>query len=86
MDIDLSRIPIRKAAVDTTGRDTKWDILSLNIYDGEYVPYRELAQAEKRERKDPIALVDLLSSMGRMTSQFDDVIRKVDALIEEIKE
>ena len=30
-DIDLSLIPIRKAAVDNTGRDTRWDILRLNI-------------------------------------------------------
>jgi len=37
------------------------------------------------EQKDPIALDDLLSSIGRMTSQFDDLIRKVDALIEKIK-
>jgi len=43
-DIDLSLIPIRKAAIDTTGRDTRWDILSLNIRDGVYVPYRELGQ------------------------------------------
>ncbi len=83
-DIDLSLIPMRKAAVDTTGRDTRWDILSLNIYDGEYIPYRELAQAEMMKRKDPITSDSLLSSIGRMTSQFDDLIRKVDALIEKI--
>jgi hypothetical protein len=84
-DIDLSLIPIRKATVDTTGRDTRWDILSLTICDGEYVPYRERAQAEMMGTKDPITLSDLMSSMGRMASQFSDLIGKVDALIGKIK-
>jgi nitrilase len=32
-DIDLDQILIRKAAVDTTSRDTRWDILSLKVHD-----------------------------------------------------
>ncbi len=81
-DIDLSLIPIRKAAVDTTGRDTRWDILSLNINDGNYVPYRELAQAEMMERKETITFSDLINSVGRMNSTVDDLVTRIDALIE----
>jgi nitrilase len=29
--IDLGQIPVRKAAIDTTGRDTAWDIINLNL-------------------------------------------------------
>ncbi len=28
-DLDLSLIPVRKAAIDTTGRDTRWDVARL---------------------------------------------------------
>ena len=78
----MSLIPIRKAAVDTTGRDTRWDILNLNINDGNYVPYRELAQAEMMERKEPITFSDLINSVGRMNSTVDDLVTRIDALIE----
>jgi hypothetical protein len=81
-DIDLSLIPIRKAAVDTTGRDTRWDILNLNIYDGDYVPYRELPQAEMMENKESVTFSDLMNSVGRMRSTVDGLVTKMDALIE----
>jgi len=81
-EIDLSLIPIRKAAIDTTGRDTRWDILSLNIHDGVYVPYRELGQTEMVEGKEPPMFDDLMSSMGRMTSKLEDLANRIDALIE----
>ncbi|HEX9016415.1 MAG TPA: carbon-nitrogen hydrolase family protein [Chloroflexota bacterium] len=32
-EIDLEKILMRKAAVDTTSRDTRWDILSLKVND-----------------------------------------------------
>ena len=81
-DIDLSLIPIRKAAVDTTGRDTRWDILNLNISDGVYVPYRELDQTELAEKKEPITFSDVINSMAKMASKFDDLANKIDAVIE----
>ena len=80
--IYLSLIPITKAAVDTTGRDTRWDILSLNIYDGDYVPYRELPQAEMMENKEPVTFSDLMNSVGRMSSTVDDLVTRMDTLIE----
>jgi len=80
-DIDLSLIPIRKAAVDTTGRDTRWDILSLNIYDGSYVPYREVSQIEMMGRREPNSFGELISSIERMTSKFDDLISKLEGVI-----
>jgi nitrilase len=82
-DIDLSLIPIRKAALDTTGRDTRWDILSLNIHDGIYVPYRELAQTEMTERKETTTFSDLIRSMEKMTSKFDDLVDKLDVIMKE---
>jgi nitrilase len=30
-EIDLGLIPLRKAAIDTTGRDTAWETISLNV-------------------------------------------------------
>lgn len=30
-DIDLSHIPLRKAAIDTTGRDSAWETINMNI-------------------------------------------------------
>jgi hypothetical protein len=84
-DIDLSLIPIRKAAVDTTGRDTRWDILSLNIYDGTYVPYRELDQTDLKAREEPVSLSELENSIGRMTSTVDDLAKRMEALLEKIK-
>jgi nitrilase len=80
-DIDLSLIPMRKAAIDTTGRDTRWDILSLNIHDRGYAPYREMGQLEMAERKELVSLTDMMGSMGRITSKLDDVVNKIDALI-----
>jgi len=39
-DIDLEKIVLRKAAVDTTSRDTRWDILSLKVNDESvYLPF-----------------------------------------------
>jgi predicted amidohydrolase len=84
-NIDLSLIPMRKAAVDTTGRDTRWDILSLNIHDGVYVPYRELGQAEMIEEREPSATADLMSPMGRMISRLDDLVDRLDDIIEKDK-
>ena len=79
-DIDLSLIPIRKAAIDTTGRDTRWDILSLNIHDGVYVPYREMGETEMAQREEPAPLSDLMSSMARVTSKLDDLVTRIEAL------
>jgi nitrilase len=81
-DIDLSLIPIRKAAIDTTGRDTRWDILNLNLCDGVYVPYREMGETEMPQRKEPPTFDDLMSSVGRMTSKLDNLVTRVEALIE----
>lgn len=30
-EIDLSEIPLRKAAIDTTGRDSAWETISMNV-------------------------------------------------------
>jgi len=81
-DIDLSLIPMRKAAIDTTGRDTRWDILNLNLCDGVYVPYREMGETEMPQRKEPPTFDDLMNSVGRMTSKLDDLVTRVEALIE----
>jgi predicted amidohydrolase len=80
-DIDLSLIPIRKAAIDTTGRDTRWDILSLNICDGVYAPYRELGEPEMAEGKETSPFGDLMGSMGRMTSKLDDLANRMDDFV-----
>ena len=81
-DIDLSLIPIRKALIDTTGRDTRWDILSLNVYDGAYVPYRELGQPEMAEREEPAPFTDLMGSMERITSKLDALANRIEGLTE----
>lgn len=39
-EVDLEKILMRKAAVDTTSRDTRWDILSLKVNDDSvYLPF-----------------------------------------------
>lgn len=43
-EIDLEQIIIRKAAIDTTGRDTRWDVVNLNVELGrEYSPINGVA-------------------------------------------
>jgi predicted amidohydrolase len=42
-EIDLDLILIRKAAIDTTGRDTRWDVVNLNLNaDSQYTPFANL--------------------------------------------
>ncbi len=43
-EIDLEQIIMRKAAIDTTGRDSRWDIINLNVELGrEYTPINGVA-------------------------------------------
>lgn len=39
-EIDLGLIPLRKAAIDTTGRDTAWETISMNIDSSPRSPIR----------------------------------------------
>jgi predicted amidohydrolase len=42
-EIDFDQIIIRKAAIDTTGRDTRWDVVNLNVAaHSQYMPVAEL--------------------------------------------
>ncbi len=42
-EIDLETIIMRKAAIDTTGRDSRWDIVNLNLNaDSQYTPFSNL--------------------------------------------
>jgi predicted amidohydrolase len=80
-DIDLSLIPMRKAAIDTTGRDTRWDILNLNISDSVYTPYKMANQNEMIEQKKSTEIIGLLNSVDRITSKVDELSNKLDNLI-----
>ena len=77
-DIDLSLITKRKAAVDTTGRDTRWDILNLNIKSGRYTPFRknssynQMAETENGDEK-------LTFAINQLSEKIDNLIDKLEA-------
>jgi predicted amidohydrolase len=68
-DIDLSLITIRKAAIDTTGRDTRWDLFDLHVRSGTYEPYREVDPAGRSQESEVIRVQELLGSVKKMASE-----------------
>lgn len=47
-DIDLDLIPLRKAAIDTTGRDSRWDVIRLNFKEVFYPPFSGGSDLEQK--------------------------------------
>jgi len=74
-------IPLRKAAVDTTGRDTRWDILNLNIYEGVYVPFKQANRAEMMEKGDASS-ADLASSIEKMVLKIEGLTARMGEVVE----
>lgn len=55
-ELDLSLIPLRKATVDTTGRDTAWDIMSMNLDTSPRSPIKWGRSHGVAEERDPAAV------------------------------
>lgn len=56
-EIDLSEIPLRKAAIDTTGRDSAWETISMNV---------------NRSPRKPIHYKDRTSDLYESQGSFDE--------------
>ncbi|HTU01027.1 MAG TPA: nitrilase-related carbon-nitrogen hydrolase, partial [Candidatus Sulfotelmatobacter sp.] len=50
-DLDLGLIPLRKTLIDPTGRDQRWDILSLNLRTPAAVPIHSCPEVESEARQ-----------------------------------
>ncbi|NWJ98468.1 MAG: carbon-nitrogen hydrolase family protein [Chloroflexi bacterium] len=64
-EIDLDLIIMRKAAIDTTGRDSRWDVVNLNLnFASRYTPFTDdssplQANGEPKPLTEPIEPLDL---------------------------
>lgn len=68
-EIDLSQIISRKAAIDTTGRDARWNIINLNINGAEEKP---IVYGNKGNIQSDIS--GLIKKIGDLTSKIDKLI------------
>jgi nitrilase len=66
-EIDLGLIPLRKAAIDTTGRDTAWETINLNINPTIHEPVH-WGHPEKT------------NDLSRSTKSLEEMVKKIEDL------
>ncbi|RFU70894.1 carbon-nitrogen hydrolase family protein [Peribacillus saganii] len=57
-EIDLDLIPLRKATIDTTGRDSAWETISMNINHVERSPIKRTSDSTNKELIDKIEALE----------------------------
>ncbi|MFZ5631397.1 MAG: carbon-nitrogen hydrolase family protein [Bacillota bacterium] len=72
-EIDLGLIPLRKAAVDTTGRDARWNIINLNINAREEQPINYSSKMPKQEN-----ISEIVDNLKKITSMLGNILEQTN--------